>query len=73
VAQQMPFEGVQWIFPTAPTIPVTLNGGQGLTRTQLIHLSAHHRRHCLWDELGGFQAGFQAPGGFNDKTAQGVD
>mmetsp|Transcript_25870 Transcript_25870/g.63676 ORF Transcript_25870/g.63676 Transcript_25870/m.63676 type:complete len:309 (-) Transcript_25870:116-1042(-) len=31
VAQQMPFEGVKWIFPTAPTIPVTLNGGMAMT------------------------------------------
>ena len=27
----MPFEGVKWIFPTAPTIPITLNGGMRMT------------------------------------------
>ena len=31
VAGQMPFEGVKWIFPTAPTIPITLNGGMRMT------------------------------------------
>ena len=31
VASQMPFEGVKWIFPTAPTIPITLNGGVRMT------------------------------------------
>ena len=31
IARQMPFEGVQWIFPTAPTIPITLNGGMRMT------------------------------------------
>jgi hypothetical protein len=27
----MPFEGVKWIFPNAPTIPITLNGGARMT------------------------------------------
>lgn len=31
VAKQMPFEGVKWVFPTAPLIPVTLNGGMRMT------------------------------------------
>ena len=31
VASQMPVEGVRWVFPTAPTIPVTLNGGMRMT------------------------------------------
>ena len=31
VASSMPFEGVKWIFPTAPTIPITLNGGMRMT------------------------------------------
>ena len=31
VASSMPFEGVKWVFPTAPTIPVTLNGGMRMT------------------------------------------
>jgi len=31
VATQMPIEGVRWIFPTARTIPVTLNGGMKMT------------------------------------------
>lgn len=31
VASQMPIEGVKWIFPTARTIPVTLNGGMRMT------------------------------------------
>uniref|UniRef100_A0A7S0X771 Phospholipase/carboxylesterase/thioesterase domain-containing protein n=1 Tax=Mantoniella antarctica TaxID=81844 RepID=A0A7S0X771_9CHLO len=31
VASQMPIAGVQWVFPTARTIPVTLNGGAKMT------------------------------------------
>ena len=27
----MPLEGVKWIFPTAATIPITLNGGMKMT------------------------------------------